>query len=389
MIVAVGIPTFILIAALALEFGNWYAQKRSVQNQVDAAAFAAGVAYGYNFPTCVTSSSASGNITNSAVQYGSPPLNGKSNAVTANADPCVPHGTGDYASPPQTMWTQVSVKESVPSLFGGFGIVPTISASARVAVMQLRSMTGFRPLSIANPAIRPTSARGRSSRTRATHQSSPWRARRRRPLARQRTSPFTRERAFRVNVRIGDCTDPSRRITYRRRRLHRRRTTRACTGAGTPGICSSRANGPDCGSASTMLAISRGRPAAATSSRPSSASTGRTTSHRRSPPTSTVTSRSPARLRATRWQGTVPGVPTAWLVRQGRRHHPRRACEATLTSTTGPARGTQIDTTTLRPRPAVMAGNDRHVGPIATFTLSQRRRRTATRPSRRTIDLVA
>ena len=54
VILAVGVPTFILLAALVLDFGNWYAHKRSLQNRVDAAAFAAGVAYGFKFPACTT-----------------------------------------------------------------------------------------------------------------------------------------------------------------------------------------------------------------------------------------------------------------------------------------------------------------------------------------------
>ena len=46
----------------------------------------------------------------------------------------------------------MQVKQTVPSLFGSLGFTPAITANARVAVMQLQSATGFRPLAIANPA---------------------------------------------------------------------------------------------------------------------------------------------------------------------------------------------------------------------------------------------
>jgi hypothetical protein len=154
VVFAVAVPTFILIAALALDFGSWYAHKREVQNQVDAAAFAAGVAYGYNFPACTSSSGASDNIRSAALQYGKPPYNGSTSNITVNSDPCQPHSSGDYATPAGTMWTDVGVKTQVATLFGGFGFSPTISSSARVAVMKIKSATQFRPMAIANPEYR-------------------------------------------------------------------------------------------------------------------------------------------------------------------------------------------------------------------------------------------
>ena len=42
VLAAVMIPVFLLIAALALDVGNWYTHKRQLQNRADAAAFAAG-----------------------------------------------------------------------------------------------------------------------------------------------------------------------------------------------------------------------------------------------------------------------------------------------------------------------------------------------------------
>ena len=223
MIVAVGIPAFFLIAAMVLDFGNWYAHKRLVQNQVDAAAFAAGVAYGFNFPACTDSPSATANIVAAATEYGSPPNNG-SGSATVNEDPCRPQPVGDYASPAGTMWTQVTVKDTVASLFGGFGIVPTISASARVAVMGLESATGLRPFAAAN-ALYTTRGFGECAWATLHLQT----GERTVPLEPDRNDPMhfasppnspglqglqigTDDAG--VSVTLGDCTHPSQRVTY-------------------------------------------------------------------------------------------------------------------------------------------------------------------------------
>ena len=39
------IPVFLLLAALVVDAGNWYAHKRSLQNRADAGALAAGLEY--------------------------------------------------------------------------------------------------------------------------------------------------------------------------------------------------------------------------------------------------------------------------------------------------------------------------------------------------------
>ena len=47
------IPVLLLLTALVVDVGNWYTHKRQLQNRADAAAFAAGVAYGKNWKACV------------------------------------------------------------------------------------------------------------------------------------------------------------------------------------------------------------------------------------------------------------------------------------------------------------------------------------------------
>src|SRR5262245_39767866 len=50
---AVMIPVFLLLTALVVDAGDWYAHKRQLQNRADAAAFAAGVEYAKNWKACV------------------------------------------------------------------------------------------------------------------------------------------------------------------------------------------------------------------------------------------------------------------------------------------------------------------------------------------------
>ena len=56
VIVAVAALTFMAVIALAIDLGNWYVHKRQLQNRVDAAAFAAGLAYGTQFKNCAARS---------------------------------------------------------------------------------------------------------------------------------------------------------------------------------------------------------------------------------------------------------------------------------------------------------------------------------------------
>jgi hypothetical protein len=154
VIVAIGVPVFVLLMALVLDIGNWYAHKRQVQNQVDAAALAAGVAYGYNFPLCTTpaGATATANIVNAAVEYGA--KNGPL-PVLPSPDPCAIHpaegGADTFATPAGSIWTDVTVRDDIQSLFGGFGVSLThVSAKARVAVLQMQGSNTLRPFATAD-----------------------------------------------------------------------------------------------------------------------------------------------------------------------------------------------------------------------------------------------
>ena len=158
VIFAVGIPTFILLMAFVLDAGNWYAHKRQVQNQADAAALAAGMAYGYNFPACAGTqpNAQSDAIVAAAKNFGV--LNGVSDPANIHVndddnDPCVAHTPGDYASPDGTMWTEVALKDQIPTLFGAFGFSPTIRAKSRVAIMQMQAASHLRPFATADSRL--------------------------------------------------------------------------------------------------------------------------------------------------------------------------------------------------------------------------------------------
>lgn len=172
VVVAVAVPTLMVIMAMAIDFGNWWVHKRQLQNRVDAAALAAGVAYGTLFKDCATSPDATGAaITNVAKQYAGvgssynasvndpAKLTVKVNATSLDtADgsaggPCSAHAADDV-SPAGTYWTEAGAREDrVASFFAGFGVpTPTIAARARVALMRASSASGMRPFVLADAA---------------------------------------------------------------------------------------------------------------------------------------------------------------------------------------------------------------------------------------------
>ncbi|RDI74040.1 putative Flp pilus-assembly TadE/G-like [Gaiella occulta] len=172
VVVAVAVPTLMVIMAMAIDFGNWWVHKRQLQNRVDAAALAAGVAYGTLFKDCATSPDATGAaITNVAKQYAGvgssynasvndpAKLTVKVNATSLDtADgsaggPCSAHAADDI-SPAGSYWTEVAARENrVASFFAGFGVpTPTIAARARVALMRASSASGMRPFVLADAA---------------------------------------------------------------------------------------------------------------------------------------------------------------------------------------------------------------------------------------------
>jgi len=89
VLAAVLIPVFVLLAALVIDVGTWYTHKRQLQNRADAAAFAAGVAYGKNWQACAQTGNTTlkqqtaQRIANAAYQYAGDP----ETADYSNIDP--------------------------------------------------------------------------------------------------------------------------------------------------------------------------------------------------------------------------------------------------------------------------------------------------------------
>jgi hypothetical protein len=184
---AVGIPTFILLLALALDIGNWYVHKERLQTRADDGSFAAALAYGYRFPDCTTDTSLSDEIAFIARQYAGdddssipatfqPPFNAsiddtattdvRINAFNPGADhysdgpgntgdPCFFHpDTNDFFSPDGGYWTDIKAREvNVASLFGGFGVpVPAITTAARLGLSKIATATAVQPFAVADAA---------------------------------------------------------------------------------------------------------------------------------------------------------------------------------------------------------------------------------------------
>ena len=70
VLAAVMIPVFLLMTALVLDAGNWFAHKRQLQNRADAAALAAGDELAKRWPACITDPRSQTAITAVAKHYG-------------------------------------------------------------------------------------------------------------------------------------------------------------------------------------------------------------------------------------------------------------------------------------------------------------------------------
>ena len=155
------IPVFLLLGALVVDAGNWYAHKRSLQNRADAGALAAGLEYikNNNLRNCVSAPGTTGTtISNVAKAYAGTSdtsvgttynknVNNQSNVTVAvnatnptaldwtdGGSPCADHSADAWSS--AGLWTDVKVREgNIGTLFGSFGIsLPQIAAQARVKV---------------------------------------------------------------------------------------------------------------------------------------------------------------------------------------------------------------------------------------------------------------
>lgn len=162
---ALMMPVFLLLIALVLDAGTWYAHKRSLQNRADAGALAAGVEYLSQLSGCADPASrdaAAAAITEkakeyagangTAVAYNSTPSTQSRMTVAVNAktddpnnlvdntdgDPCEPHGAG------RQIWTDVIARErDLDTLAGSFGVsLSSITARARVEVNEINGAKG-------------------------------------------------------------------------------------------------------------------------------------------------------------------------------------------------------------------------------------------------------
>ena len=197
---AVMIPVFLLLTALVVDVGSWYAHKRQLQGRADAGALAAGVEYAKNWKACVQTSdptlqaSTAVEIADAARTYAGDPeasdyagailpttlrntevanqakldvvVNSNDPNYTDDTDytdgggtpglgtPCAVHTTGDEISA-AGHWTDVRVKErDLPSLFGTIGLpLSRNGARARVEVRPAISGTRFLPLAVPNNVI--------------------------------------------------------------------------------------------------------------------------------------------------------------------------------------------------------------------------------------------
>ena len=164
VIAALMIPVFLLLAALVVDAGNWYAHKRSLQNRADAGALAAGLEYtkNNNLRNCISNPGGTGTtLSNVAKAYAgtndvsvgttyNKNVNNQANVTVAinatdptaldwtdGGSPCAPHAADGWSA--AGLWTDVKVREgNIGTLFGSFGIsLPQIAAQARVKVQPI------------------------------------------------------------------------------------------------------------------------------------------------------------------------------------------------------------------------------------------------------------
>jgi hypothetical protein len=166
--VAVMVPVLIAAFAIVVDVGNWFVHKRSLQNEVDAAALAGGSAWGdcfngagtaaleavaakyaggtYNLQVGGSVKGTLGVAYNSTTYPPNPPAGVGPDDTTP--DPCVPTN-GRF------IFDVKATEKAVPLLLNG--LVPTagpdIHATARVELRQVLALHGLLPLGV--PDVRP------------------------------------------------------------------------------------------------------------------------------------------------------------------------------------------------------------------------------------------
>ena len=181
------IPVILLFIGFTYDVGTWYTHKRQLQTRADAAALAAGVEYGARWQACgssATKAAAEGFIASAARRFGGDPeeagvlrntevteqarVNVEVNAppslasdvnddtswndagVTGGIGPCDPHPADNISPNPNSIWTQVGVRErNQRTLFGMFGVdLLRNRAHARVELQPALAGKGFIPIAV-------------------------------------------------------------------------------------------------------------------------------------------------------------------------------------------------------------------------------------------------
>ena len=190
VLAAVMIPVFLLMTALVLDAGNWFAHNRQLQNRADAAALAAGDELAKRWPACITDPTSQSAITAMAKHYGGALESGgvsvdptavntevvdnskfdiaiNSTSYDAGTDdtdgggPCFDHAANpapegeSNISPAGGTWVDVKVKEKdTKSFAGSFGInLSQNRARARVELLQSQQTNDFIPLAIPEQSV--------------------------------------------------------------------------------------------------------------------------------------------------------------------------------------------------------------------------------------------
>jgi hypothetical protein len=152
--VALLIPIFILFIAIGLTASDWWVHKRHLQNQVDAAAFAAVQDF------AIPCTSLQSQMEASVADWGgsrNPQLESKQPNVTfAVNSPTYPGQTKADDTPNADPCTSkmIDVKATENGLKGpiGVGVIPKINAHARVQIFQAGAMAGLLPIAVPEPA---------------------------------------------------------------------------------------------------------------------------------------------------------------------------------------------------------------------------------------------
>jgi hypothetical protein len=149
------LPLVILVGVFAVDIGNWYVHKRQLQIQADAAALAGGTAF--QFPCKASTNTA---ILAAATDYSGTTHNRFADIPDArhgvffnsSTYPFQPSSTAPTADPCGAGMLDVKITEkNVPWIFKALGIVPFITAHARVELKVAGAVHGLSPIAIPYP----------------------------------------------------------------------------------------------------------------------------------------------------------------------------------------------------------------------------------------------